>query len=67
MCAAKALEQFLCKRFNDSDFLDVFIHNYLYNGLTQILRSGGFDSYMPDVFLSECNFRVEGYLSIQPF
>jgi hypothetical protein len=25
MCAAKALEQHLCKRFNDPDFLHVFI------------------------------------------
>jgi hypothetical protein len=25
MCAAKAFEQHLCKRFNDSDFLHVFI------------------------------------------
>jgi hypothetical protein len=26
MWAAKALEQHLCKRFNDPDFLHVFIH-----------------------------------------
>jgi len=56
MCAAKALVQHLCKRFNDPDSLHVFILNYLDAILTQILRPRGFDAYMPDVFLSNMHF-----------
>jgi len=58
MCAAKALVQHLCKRFNDSDSLHVFINYRLDTILTQILRSRGFDAHMPDVFLFKCIFQV---------
>jgi hypothetical protein len=58
MCAAKALEQLLCKRFNDPAFLHVFIHITYIPIFTQILRSRGFDAYMPAIFLSKCSFWV---------
>jgi hypothetical protein len=64
MCAAKALEQHLCKRFNNTDSLHVFILYRLGTILTQILRPRGFDAYMPDLFLSKCIFRVNQYPSL---
>jgi len=45
ICAAKALVQYLCGRFNDPDNVHIFI-----------LRSRDFDAYVPTVFLSKCTF-----------
>jgi len=58
ICAAKALVQHLCKRFNDPDSLHVFITYCLDTIHTQILRSRGFDAYMSGVFLYKCIFQV---------
>ena len=51
MCAAKAIEQFLCERLNYYSFLHVFPtgrrpYYHLYTILTQILHSIGFDAYV---------------------
>ncbi len=52
MCAAKALEQLLCGRLNDSDNVHVFINIVLINIYAQILHSRAFAVYVPAIIFS---------------
>jgi len=47
ICAEKALEQHLCERFHYSNTMRIFIPIDLITVQTKILRSRGFDVYMP--------------------
>ncbi len=52
ICAAKALEQLLCGRLNDSDNLHVFINIVLITIYAKILHSRDFDVYVPAIIFS---------------
>jgi hypothetical protein len=56
ICAEKALEQNLCERFHYSHNMHIFILTDQMTIQTQILRSRGFDVYMPDIFLMQIYF-----------
>jgi hypothetical protein len=56
ICAAKALEQLLCEQFHYSHAMQIFILVHLIIEQEQILRSRGFDEYMPDI--SSCNYTL---------
>ncbi len=56
ICAEKALEQHLCERFHYSHNMHIFILTVQITIQTQILRSRGFDLYMPDIFLMQIYF-----------
>jgi hypothetical protein len=56
ICAAKALVQHLCERFDDPASMHVFIPVVQDTMQTQILRSRGFVAYVPAVLLSNSIF-----------
>jgi len=56
ICAGKTLEQYLCERFHNSKDMHIFILTNQITIQTQILRSRGFDGYMPDIFFIQMHF-----------
>jgi len=57
ICAEKALEQHLCERFHYSHNMHIFILTDQITIQTQILRSRGFEEYVPDIFFIQKHFQ----------